>query len=86
MESALKGSIAAVTPYLLIGDPKDWPNSAANDCVSFGDFRTLDPSDLVKVPNSVIAPRLDYEFKTFWDQVRLDRNRIIFCRSWDLDT
>lgn len=77
MELALKGRIAAVSPYLLIGDPKDWPNSAANGTASFGDFRTLDATDLVKVHNSVIASRLDDEFKTFWDQVRRDRNRIM---------
>lgn len=77
MELALKGRIAAVTPYLLIGDPKDWPNSAANGTASFGEFRTLDAVDLVKVHNSVIAPPLDDDFKAFWDQVRRDRNRIM---------
>ncbi|TIL80448.1 MAG: hypothetical protein E5Y89_09630 [Mesorhizobium sp.] len=77
MELALKGRIVAVTPYLLIGDPKDWPNSAANGTASFGDFRTLDATDLVNVHNSVFAPRLDDEFKAFGDQVRRDRNRIM---------
>ncbi|MER9435287.1 hypothetical protein [Mesorhizobium sp. M0618] len=77
MELALKGRIAAITPYLLIGDPKDWANSAATGTASFGEFRTLDAVDLVKVHNSVIARPLDDVFKAFWDQVRRDRNRIM---------
>lgn len=77
MELALKGRIGAISPYLLIGDPKDWPNTAANGIASFGDFRTIDAIDLVKVHNSVCAPPLDDQFKVFWDQVRRDRNRIM---------
>lgn len=77
MELALKGRIAAITPYLLIGDPTDWTRSAASTPVSFGEFRTLDAADLVRVHNSVAAPPLDDTFKTFFDQVRRDRNRIM---------
>ncbi len=77
MELALKGRIATITPYLLIGDPKDWPNSVAHGTASFGDFRTIDATDLVKVHNSVLARPLDDEFKAFFDQVRRDRNRIM---------
>lgn len=77
MELALKGRIAAVTPYLLIGDPKDWTKSAASSAVSFGEFHTLDAADLVRVHNSVAAPPLDDRFKAFFDEVRRDRNKIM---------
>jgi hypothetical protein len=81
MELALKGRIAAVTPYLLIGDPKDWVKGAAIGPVSFGEFRTLDATDLVRVHNSVATPPFDDRFKTFWEQVRRDRNKIMHSSS-----
>ena len=77
MEMALKGRIASVSPLLLIGDPADWPGRAATQDVSFGEFRTLDAADLVKVHNSIAAPPLDNRFKTFWEEVRRERNRIM---------
>jgi hypothetical protein len=49
MELALKGRIAAVSPLLLIGNPGDWPGRAATEDVSFGELRTLDAADLLKV-------------------------------------
>lgn len=77
MELALKGRIATISPLLLIGDPGDWPGRAASEDVSFGDFRTLDAADLVKVHNSIATPRLDDDFKAFWDEVRRERNKIM---------
>ncbi len=77
MELALKGRIASVSPYLLIGNPSDWTGRAADGDVSFGEFRTLDAADLFKVHNSLVTPKLDDAFKSFWDQVRRDRNRIM---------
>jgi hypothetical protein len=77
MELALKSRIAAVSPLLLIGDPGDWPSRAASENVSFGEFRTLDAADLVKVHNSVASPPLNDAFKTFWDDVRRERNKIM---------
>ena len=77
MELALKGRIASVSPFLLIGDPSDWPGRAASEDVSFGDLRTLDAADLVKVHNGVRADRLDETFRAFWDEVRRERNKIM---------
>lgn len=77
MELALKGRIASVSPFLLIGDPRDWPGRAASEDVSFGDLRTLDAADLVKVHNGVRADRLDGTFRAFWDEVRRERNKIM---------
>lgn len=81
MELALKGRIAAVSPLLLIGDPGDWASRAANEDVSFGEFRTLDAADLVKVHNCVVAAPLDDRFKAFWDEVRRERNKIMHSAS-----
>ncbi|RSV39939.1 hypothetical protein CA234_13050 [Sphingomonas sp. ABOLE] len=77
MELALKGRIAAVSPFLLLGDPADWPKNSVNSDVSFGDFRTIDAKDLSKVHNCVCPSPLDEQFRNFWDQVRRDRNRIM---------
>ena len=81
MELALKGRIALVSPYLLIGDPGDWPGRAAIEDVSFGEFRTLDAADLVKVHNSVRSPGLSDQFRTFWDELRKERNKIMHSAS-----
>jgi hypothetical protein len=77
MELALKGRIAAVSPLLLIGNPGDWPGRAATEDVSFGELRTLDAADLLKVHNSVATPALDDRFKAFWEEVRRERNKIM---------
>lgn len=78
MEMALKARIAAVSPYLLISrDPKDWPKGVDKGPVPFSEFRTLDAADLVKVHNSFAAVPLDDEFRSFWENVRRDRNKIM---------
>lgn len=81
MELALKGRIATVSPFLLTGDPRDWRGSGDHEDVSFSSFRTLDAADLVRVHNFVITPRLDDQFKTFWELVRRDRNKIMHTSS-----
>jgi hypothetical protein len=78
MEMALKGRIAAISPYLLIArDPKDWPAGVDRRAVSFSEFRTLDAADLVKVHNTFAANPLDNVFSGFWDSVRRDRNKLM---------
>jgi len=78
MEMALKGRIAAVSPYLLISrDPKDWPKGVDTQAVPFSEFRTVDAADLIKVHNSFVAPPLDQAFQNFWDGARRDRNKIM---------
>ncbi|TCM00247.1 hypothetical protein [Sphingomonas sp. PP-CC-3G-468] len=81
MELALKGRIAAVSPFLLLGNPADWPGRGATEPLSFGELPTLDASKLVKVHNLLIAPPLDAAFATFWETVRRDRNRIMHSTS-----
>lgn len=77
IELVLKGRIASVSPYLLIGDPKEWSNRAATEAVPFGEFHTLDAASLVKVHNAVSTILLDETFAEFWTQLRIDRNKIM---------
>ncbi len=81
MELALKGRIASISPYILIGNPGDWPGRAAKDDVSFAEFRTIDAADLMKVHNCLVASPLGEGFRVFWDKVRTDRNKIIHSHS-----
>jgi hypothetical protein len=81
MEMALKGRIASVSPFLLLGNPADWPARGAAEPLSFGELPTLDASKLVKVHNLLIAPPLDAAFATYWETVRRDRNRIMHSTS-----
>jgi hypothetical protein len=77
VELALKGRIAAISPFLLLGDPADWPGNGGHKDLPFGDFRTLDAKDLVKVHNCIRTPALGDSFQNFWDQLRRDRNKIM---------
>lgn len=78
MEMALKGRIAAISPYLLIArDPKDWPSGVEARQIPFSEFRTLDAADLVRVHNTFSPMPLDDNFRAFWDGVRRDRNKLM---------
>lgn len=78
MEMALKGRIAATSPYLLIArEPKDWPKDVDKRDVPFSEFRTVDSADLIRLHNTFFSPPLDDNFKNFWDGVRRDRNRLM---------
>jgi hypothetical protein len=82
VEMALRGRIAAVSPYLLIvRDPRDLPKGSTQRDVPFSAFRSIDASDLVKVHNSFCSPdtRLDAAFEQFWEALRRERN--IFIHS-----
>ncbi|MDH4746215.1 hypothetical protein OMP43_19485 [Sphingomonas sp. CBMAI 2297] len=78
IEMALKGRIAAVSPYLLVArDPKDWPKAVDTKPTPFSEFRTLDAADLIRVHNSVATVPFDDTFQEFWDDVRRERNKIM---------
>lgn len=82
MEMALKGRIASISPFLLISrDPKDWPKGVDTGAVPFSEFRTLDAADLVTVHNTFSSVPLSEQFRTFWDGVRRDRNKIMHSVS-----
>jgi cytochrome c553 len=78
MELALKGRIAAVSPFLLISrDPSRWPAGVERKDIPFSEFQTLDAADLIKVHNTVANPALPGEYQTFFNDLRSDRNKIM---------
>jgi hypothetical protein len=82
IEMAIKGRIAAVSPFLLIiRDARDYPKDSDKADVPFSAFRSLDAADLVRVHNTVCAERLPEEFKSFWDDIRRQRNVIMHTVS-----
>lgn len=70
-----------MSPFLILGNPADWPGRGATEPLSFGELPTLDAYKLVKVHNLLIDPPLDAAFATFWETVRRDRNRIMHSTS-----
>lgn len=76
MELALKGRIAAVSPFLLISSA-DMPTADGDGNVSFGACYTLDANELVRVHNVAATVPLPAEFKTFFEEVRKERNKLM---------
>ncbi|HYD88867.1 MAG TPA: hypothetical protein VEA80_15440 [Vitreimonas sp.] len=79
-EMALKGRIAAISPFLLIsGAPREWPSGSSKQDTSFARFRTIDAADLIKVLHTVcdLNGRLPTGFEEFFERVRLQRNAIV---------
>lgn len=77
-ELGIKARIAEVSPFLVImAHPRDWPASAVNENVSFGEFRSLNAADLIKVHNTVHRDRLSSEVRKQFDKVRKQRNAIM---------
>ena len=77
-EFMLKGRIAEISPFLLIGDPPSkWPSSKAASGLSFYDLRTIDAQDLIKVLETFSACPPADEFRETFEQMRRKRNRIM---------
>lgn len=78
VELALKGRIAAVSPWLLIvRDPRDFPRGSQKEDVSFSAFRTVDAVDLLKIHDTVCPQRMPLDFGQFWDDLRQRRNAVM---------
>lgn len=89
IEFLLKGRIVNVSPYLLIsGQPREWPRGCDTRDVSFSDFRSIDAHDLVRLHDTVTQIRLSQSFKTFYEELRRQRNTIMHTidRSLEIDT
>lgn len=72
MELGIKARIAAVSPYVLIAtEHAKWGDAP------FSDYRSIDATDLIRVHNAIGTPPLDDRFKTFFDDVRRRRNRLM---------
>lgn len=77
-EFALKGKIAAISPFLLLTrDPRDWPKRCDVEDVPFSKFRMADSADLIKIYNTFGSHRFPSEFSAFFDEVRRQRNVIV---------
>jgi len=77
-EFILKGRIAEVSPFLLIGGtPKDWPKGCNRHDTSFAEFRMIDAQDLVRAHDTVAASRLTDDFVRKFDELRGKRNAIM---------
>lgn len=73
-ELGLKAKICAVNPFLLFlgSDVRSWAKSDAD----FSEFRTLDAIDLIPVVNAVCAKPVSDRFKSCYETIRGDRNKI----------
>lgn len=77
-ELGLKAGIAEISPYiLLVGDPRTWPRPGRDGTVLFGDFRTIDAADLIRVHDTVCPTRLPANFVRQFEEGRRSRNRIV---------
>ncbi len=78
VEFALKGRIAAVSPFLLVaGSPKGWPSGCQKRDTNFADFHTIDSQDLIKVHDTVATTRLSDIFISKFENLRRIRNAIM---------
>lgn len=76
-ELLLKGSIAHISPFLLLSsDIKQWPKATANKDISFEDIRTIDAQDLVRLHDTVSATPLSDDFKNGYAALRKRRNTV----------
>lgn len=78
LELALRGRIAAISPFLLLsGTPNGWPAGAATQDTPFSRFRTVDARELPKLHDVVAPEPLDRDLVRLFGDVRDRRNRIM---------
>jgi hypothetical protein len=78
VELALKGYISEVSPYLLIQNPAGkLPGSSGNSDIPFGDFKTIDAHDLVKMVTAFTNKKLSEPCRRRFEELRNNRNRIM---------
>lgn len=80
VEIALKGRIAAISPFLLIlREGRELPKPVKGGDIPFSAFRTIDASDLLRLHNAVVEPelRMNDKFATYWEDLRRRRNVIM---------
>lgn len=77
-EFFLKGRIAEVSPYLLLsGTPSSWPKGCDKTDTAFSEFRTVEAQDLLRLHDVLVTPRLTDGFRTWYEEMRRERNRIM---------
>lgn len=77
-EFLLKSKICEISPWLLISrNAPEWPKKSDSTDVPFGQFRTIDAQDLIKVHDTFATTRLKAEFRTTFENLRKQRNSIM---------
>lgn len=77
-EFLLKSRIVAISPFLLFaGPPEKWPRGCDKQDTAFGEFRTIDALDLIRVHDTCAPDRLPSEFVAEFEALRLKRNAIM---------
>lgn len=78
IEFRLKGLIVEISPYLLITNAtRNTPKPDSEGNISFSDFHTLDAQDLIKVYNTFASKSLPDDFITWFNSMRILRNRFM---------
>ena len=78
VEFALKGRIAAVSPFLLISrEAGEYSKAGAMKDLPFSSFRSIDAADLMRLHDTVCQERIRDRFGEFWEHLRRERNRRI---------
>jgi hypothetical protein len=78
LEFLLKARIVRTSPFLLIAsDPGQWPRRCDKEDTPFSSFKTVDAQDLIRVHDTVIAPRLGEEFVAHYQTLRRLRNTLV---------
>ncbi len=78
VEFYLKGRICNVSPYLLIAnEARSLPKNSDKQDIDFIEFRTVDAQDLIKIHNVFSESKLSSEFISWFNEMRLIRNRVM---------
>jgi hypothetical protein len=78
IEFFIKGRITEISPYLLLGGSLSlWPKQCDQIDRDFADFRTVDSQDLIKINNTVHPKKFTNQFKTWFEELRKNRNKIV---------
>ncbi len=84
-ELLLKSRIAEISPFLLISSNiRNWPKPTKTNAVSFDEIRTLDAQDLPKMHDLVTKYQLSDDFKTSYNTLRKNRNKVSHTVSKNL--
>jgi hypothetical protein len=84
-ELAIKGKIAAVSPYILLNNNKKWGNAKGKEPLRFSDCKTLDAHELIVIHNSVAETPFDDKFSILFNELRSTRNKAMHTVAKDLD-
>lgn len=77
IEFRLKGLIAGISPYLLLSSSSKNIPKPIGGIRSFSQFRSIDAQDLINVYETFSDQELSKQFKDWFDELRVLRNRFM---------